>query len=186
MTSPLELLTIGDVSRLAGKAASTVRYYERIGLIPAPVRISGRRRYLPTILRTLAVIDTAQRAGLTLEEARSLLTASPGDMSATERLRHIADRKLPEVRALIKRAELVRGWLEAAAACTCPSLDDCPLFDEPGELPSRDSAVDAGARAATRQRTLGGDPARAVGDAVPSSAPAAIHDPADAASPSRR
>jgi MerR family transcriptional regulator, redox-sensitive transcriptional activator SoxR len=167
MSSPSELLTIGDVSRLAGKAASTVRYYEHIGLIPAPVRISGRRRYSPTILRTLAVIDTAQRAGLTLEETRSLLTASPGDMAATERLTQIADRKLPEVRALIKRAELVRGWLEAAATCTCPSLDDCPLFDEPGQLPSRDIAVDAGARAATRQRTPGGDPARAAGEPPP-------------------
>jgi MerR family transcriptional regulator, redox-sensitive transcriptional activator SoxR len=164
MNSPSELLTIGDVSRLAGKAASAVRYYEHIGLISAPVRISGRRRYLPTILRTLAIIDTAQRAGLTLDEIRSLLTASPGDMAATERLRQIADRKLPEVRALVKRAELVRSWLEAAATCTCPSLDDCPLFDEPGQLPSRDIAVDADACAATRQRTPGGDPARAAGE----------------------
>ena len=41
MNSPSELLTIGDVARLAGKAASSVRYYEHIGLIPAPVRISG-------------------------------------------------------------------------------------------------------------------------------------------------
>ena len=152
MNSPPELLTIGAVSRLAGKAASSVRYYEHIGLIPAPVRISGRRQYPPAVLRTLAVIDTAQRAGLTLEEIRALLTASPGDMAATERLRQIAVRKLPEVRALIERAELVRSWLEAAAGGTCPSLDDCPLFDEPGRS-SRDRAADAGARAAARQRT---------------------------------
>jgi len=155
MNSPSELLTIGEVSRLAGKAASSVRYYERIGLIAAPVRIGGRRRYPPAALRTLAVIDTAQRAGLTLEEIRSLLTASPGDMVATERLRQIAVRKLPEVRALIERAELVRGWLEAAAGCTCPSLDDCPLFDEPSRLPSRDVAADADARAVAWQRTPG-------------------------------
>jgi MerR family redox-sensitive transcriptional activator SoxR len=140
-----ELLTIGDVSRLAGKAASSVRYYERIGLISPPVRISGRRRYPPAILRTLAVIDTAQRAGMTLEEIRPLLTASPGDAVATERLRRIAVRKLPDIHALIERAELVRGWLEAAAACTCPSLDDCPLFDEPSRLPPRDIAADADA-----------------------------------------
>lgn len=149
MNPPSELLTIGDVSRLAGKAASSVRYYELIGLIPPPVRISGRRRYPPAILRTLAVIDTAQRAGLTLEEIRSLLMTTPDDTAATERLRHIAVRKLPEVRALIERAELVRGWLEAAAACMCPSFDDCPLFDEPGRLPPRDSAADAGAGAPT-------------------------------------
>jgi MerR family redox-sensitive transcriptional activator SoxR len=155
MHAPSELLTIGDVSRLAGKAASSVRYYEHIGLIPAPVRISGRRRYPPAVLRTLAVIDTAQRAGLTLEEIGSLLTASPGDMAATERLRQVAVRKLPEVHALIERAELVRGWLEAAAGCTCPSLDDCPLFYEPSRLASPDTAADAAARAAARQRTPG-------------------------------
>ena len=155
MNSPSELLTIGDVSRLAGKTASSVRYYEHIGLIPAPVRVSGRRRYPSAVLRTLAVIDTAQRAGLTLEEIRSLLTASPGDTEATERLRHIAVRKLPEVHALIERAELVRGWLEAAASCTCPSLADCPLFDEPSRLPARDITADADTRAAARERDPG-------------------------------
>ena len=60
MNSLSELLTIGEISRLAGKAASSVRYYEHIGLIPVPVRISGRRRYPPAVLRTLAVIDTAR------------------------------------------------------------------------------------------------------------------------------
>jgi hypothetical protein len=40
------------------------------------------------------------------------------------------------VHALIERAEFVRGWLEAAAGCACPSLDDCPLFDEPGRIPA--------------------------------------------------
>ena len=39
--------------------------------------------------------------------------------------------------AMIDRAELVRGWLEHAADCKCPFLDDCPLFDEPTELPPR-------------------------------------------------
>jgi MerR family redox-sensitive transcriptional activator SoxR len=134
MYSPSDLLTIGEVSRLTGKASSSIRYYEHIGLIPEPDRISGRRRYLPAILRTLAVIDTAQRAGLTLDEIRSLLSASPGDTVSTERLRQIAVRKLPEVQALIERADLVRGWLETAKACTCPSLDDCPLFDAPGQV----------------------------------------------------
>jgi MerR family redox-sensitive transcriptional activator SoxR len=86
-------------------------------------------------LRTLAVIDTAQRAGLSLEEIRLLLAASPGDPAAAEQLRQVAVRKLPDVHALIQRAQLVRRWLEAAA-CTCPSLDDCPLFDDPDQLPA--------------------------------------------------
>ena len=137
MASSPESLTIGDVARVTGKAASSIRYYEQIGLIPAPARVSGRRRYPRAVLRTLAIIETAQRAGLTLDEIAPLLAASPGDAAAVERLRQVAEHKLPEVRALIERAELVRGWLEAAAACACPALDDCPLFDDPHRPPAR-------------------------------------------------
>jgi DNA-binding transcriptional MerR regulator len=92
--------------------------------------VNGKRRYDPAALRTLAVIETGQRAGLTLDEIRVLLAASPDDSAAVDRLRQIAERKLPEITALIRHSELVRGWLEAAAQCECPTLDDCPLFDE--------------------------------------------------------
>jgi hypothetical protein len=86
-------------------------------------------------VRTLAVIETGQRAGLALDEIKVLLTASPGDPAAVERLREVASRKLPEVVALIERSELVRDWLELAARCECPDLGQCPLFDEPPLAP---------------------------------------------------
>jgi MerR family transcriptional regulator, redox-sensitive transcriptional activator SoxR len=54
-------LSMGEVVRGTGKPASTVRYYEEIGVIPAPERVSGRRRYPPEIVRTLSVVDTAHR-----------------------------------------------------------------------------------------------------------------------------
>jgi MerR family redox-sensitive transcriptional activator SoxR len=135
-----ELLTIGDVSRVAGRATSTIRYYEAVGLIPTPVRVNGRRRYQPSVIRTLAVIDTAQRAGLALNEIQLLLAAAEGGSEARDRLRDVVERKLPELRALIERAELVRAWLEAAARCDCLTLDDCALFDEPIPLPERETA----------------------------------------------
>jgi len=124
-------LTIGELARLAGKRPSLIRYYEQIGLLPEPARVSGQRRYDPATVRTLAVIDTAQRASLTLAEIKTLLSASPGDKSAIDKLREVADRKLPEIAALIERTELVRTWLECAARCECPNLDECPLFDNP-------------------------------------------------------
>jgi MerR family transcriptional regulator, redox-sensitive transcriptional activator SoxR len=130
-----ERLSIGDVVRNTGKAASTIRYYEEIGLIAPPERISGRRRYRTEIVRDLAIIDTAQRAGLSLDEIRLLLDASPHDRRSTERLREVAERKLPELNEAIARAQVVLGWLEDAALCHCPTLDDCPLFDEPTRLP---------------------------------------------------
>src|SRR3954447_16796876 len=130
-------LSIGEVARRSGKAASAIRYYEEIGLVDRPTRVGGRRRYDLDVVRRLAVIETAQRAGLTLDEIRLLLRASPADGAATEQLRAVAEQKLPELREAVERAELVRGWLEDAARCRCPTLDDCPLFDEPDRLPDR-------------------------------------------------
>ena len=125
------LLTIGAVAAMTGRNPSAIRYYEQIGLLPEPVRAGGRRRYDQATVRTLAVIETGQRAGLALEEIKVLLAASPGDPAAVVRLREVASRKLPEVVALIERSELVRGWLELAARCECPDLGPCPLFDDP-------------------------------------------------------
>ena len=127
------LLTIGEVAGLAGKSPSAIRYYEQIGLLPEPERVNGRRRYDAGIVRTLAVIETGQRAGLALDEIKLLLSASPDDAAAIDRLREVANRKLPEIVALIQRSELVRGWLECAARCECPNLDECPLFGDEGQ-----------------------------------------------------
>ena len=124
------LLTIGEVAQRAQKRPSAIRYYEEIGLLPEPIRISGRRHYSRETIRRLAVIETGQRAGLTLDEIKLLLDASANDKDAIDRLREVAERKLPEIRALIERTEYVKSWLEAAAVCRCPSLDDCPLFDD--------------------------------------------------------
>ena len=132
-----ESLSIGAVARLSGKAPSSIRYYEEVGLLDEPERISGRRRYPRAVLRRLAVIGTAQRAGLSLEEIGLLLRASPEDHAATERLREVAEQKLPVLREAIERAEIVRRWLEDAARCHCPTLDDCPLFEDPPRLPER-------------------------------------------------
>lgn len=85
----------------------------------------------PDTVRRLAVIDTAQRAGLSLQEIIELLGASLGDPAAAERLRQVAEHKLPEMEALIERAEVAKRWLQAAAACRCPTLEDCPLFIDP-------------------------------------------------------
>jgi DNA-binding transcriptional MerR regulator len=128
MSSPT--LSIGELARLSGRRPSAIRYYEEIGLLRPPARVSGRRRYREEAVRDLAVIDTAQRAGLTLDEIRLLFAAEPGDRRAVEALRGVAERKLPEVTAAIERSLVVQRWLEAAARCECPSLDECCLFEE--------------------------------------------------------
>ena len=129
-------LSIGEVAERAGLRASAIRWYERVGVLPEPERVSGRRRYEPDVLERLAVVDTAQRAGLTLEEIRELLDGADAGEPVGDRLRELAERKLPEVEALIARAEAVRGWLQAAAQCRCPTLEECALFE-----PSRAAAA---------------------------------------------
>lgn len=132
-----ELLGIGEVANASGKAPSAIRYYESIGLLPEPARVSGRRRYPAEVVRSLAVIETAQRAGLSLDDVRLLLRASAEDAGAVEQLREVAERRLPVLCEAIARAELVREWLEQAADCCCPTLETCPLFEQPSRLPER-------------------------------------------------
>jgi len=123
-------MTIGELARRTGRRASSIRYYEQIGLLPEPRRAGGQRRYQPGSVRTLAVIDTAQRAGLSLGEIKALLGAAQGSRGAADELRRIAARKMPQVTAMIERAVLVRNWLEQASRCECPALEECPLFSE--------------------------------------------------------
>lgn len=126
-------MRIGDVARRAGVRVTLLRYYEDICLLPEPPRVSGQRRYDESVLRRLAVIDVAQRAGLSLDEIRELLDHGNDPMS--DGLRELAERRLPEIDALIDRAQRVRAWLQTATSCGCDSIDACALFDDP-ELPS--------------------------------------------------
>lgn len=129
-------MRIGEVARRAGVRVSLIRYYEQIELLPEPERVSGQRRYDETVLRRLAVIDVAQRAGLSLDEIRELL--QHGNDPLNDRLRELAARRLPEIDALIERAQRVRTWLDDATRCGCQRIDDCALFDDPTLPPAKD------------------------------------------------
>ena len=118
-------MSIGDVSRRAGLATSTIRYYERIGLLPAPERLSGQRRYDHSVLRRLSVIETAKASGFTLAEIRRLLFAFPDETTATERWRQMSTVKLDEIDQQIAELERVRDQLARTLECRCQSLDDC-------------------------------------------------------------
>jgi MerR family transcriptional regulator, redox-sensitive transcriptional activator SoxR len=120
-------LTIGQVAAAVGLNASALRYYERRGVMPMPERTSGQRRYRPDAIARLRTIGAAQQVGLSLAEITQLLAGADNGESA-EVLRELAERRLPDVEALIERAQAVKGWLELAAECRCASLDICDLF----------------------------------------------------------
>ena len=104
----VEMLAIGEVARRAGVSASAIRYYERTGLVPEPGRVGGKRRYEPEVLRRLALIEAAKRAGLTIAEIRTLLHGYPDESAAPERWRSLASRKLEEVDELMARLGQMR------------------------------------------------------------------------------
>ena len=130
-------MKIGEAAKRAGVRPSQIRFYEDEGVLPEPARESGQRRYDESILRRMAIIDVAQRAGLSLDEIRALVAA--GDDPLAGQLREIADRKLPEIEALIDRAQRVRAWLRTAQGCGCQTIDECGLFDDRA-LPPKDAA----------------------------------------------
>jgi MerR family redox-sensitive transcriptional activator SoxR len=122
-------LTIGQLAQRFGLNTSAIRYYEASGVLPEPTRKSGQRRYGSDAVRRMEVLDVAKRAGFSLDEARVLLQSAEAGTPAFESLRELAQRKLPEVEALISRAHAMRSWLVAAGDCSCTTLDVCALFD---------------------------------------------------------
>jgi MerR family redox-sensitive transcriptional activator SoxR len=122
-------LTIGQVANRVGLKTSAIRYYESIGVLPEPDRAAGQRRYSEETVRRLQVVDVAKRAGFSLDEARVLLATRDSAAPAHEQLSELAARKLPEIDALIHRAQAMRDWLQTATGCRCETLDVCALFD---------------------------------------------------------
>ena len=134
---PKALLSIGKVAKTAGVNVSAIRFYEREGLLPEPERVSGQRRYTPATVQRLGIIDAAKQAGFSLEEIGVLLASTDEGAPAHQQLQALAARKLPEVDALIERAQTMREWLIAASACDCETLDACALFADGIELVKR-------------------------------------------------
>jgi DNA-binding transcriptional MerR regulator len=118
-------LTISEVARQAGVRSSTLRYYEMIGLLPVPQRISGKRRYEESVLQRLAIIQTAQQAGFTLTEIRVLLDDILQSSSPTPQWRELVQGKLREVNTRLRHVESMKSLLEDVMQCNDPELADC-------------------------------------------------------------
>jgi MerR family redox-sensitive transcriptional activator SoxR len=118
-------LTISEVARQAGIRTSAIRYYESVGLLPLPQRVSGQRRYHAEILRRLAFIQAAQAVGFSVAEIQTLLHELDGDTPLSARWQSLAKRKLDEVDTLIHRAQGMKRMLEHGLHCSCPDLEQC-------------------------------------------------------------
>jgi MerR family transcriptional regulator, redox-sensitive transcriptional activator SoxR len=126
-------LTIGEVARRAGVATSSIRYYERVGLLPEPDRLHGQRRYDVDVLGKLGFIGVAQSAGFSLREIRELIDGMDSADGMSDQMRSLSIQKLDEVEALLERTKAMKGWLEVAKECGCATPAECKLFNSPGE-----------------------------------------------------
>lgn len=117
-------MDIADVAKRTGVPASTLRYYEKKGLIASVGRQGARRRFAPVVLDQLALIALGQAAGLSLDEISSML--SPNGGPAIDRQLLVA--KADEIDQTIRQLRAVSQGLRHAAACGAPSHADCPTF----------------------------------------------------------
>jgi MerR family transcriptional regulator, redox-sensitive transcriptional activator SoxR len=123
-----EPLTITEVAKRSGVAASALRFYEDRGLIVSQRAGSGHRRYDRSVLRRIAFIVFAQRVGLTLEEIGEELAKLPPGRAPTRRDWSRLSRGWSErIDQRIAELERLRAGLTECIGCGCLSLDRCKL-----------------------------------------------------------
>jgi MerR family redox-sensitive transcriptional activator SoxR len=120
-----EDLAISDVARVFGLRTSAIRYYEQIGILPAPKRKNGQRRYDNSALFRLAVVQHARKTGFNLEEIRELFFGFPLGTRPPKRWHQLSQRKIAELRERMKRLKLMESLLKHTENCRCDALDEC-------------------------------------------------------------
>ena len=117
-------LDITEVAQRSGIAASTLRFYERKGLIASVGRRGLHRQFAPGVLERLAVIALGRAAGFSLAEI-ALMFAPDGRLRID---RHMLTAKAEELDSTIGKLTAMRDGLRRAAACPAPSHMECPNF----------------------------------------------------------
>src|SRR5229473_5970125 len=124
-------LPIGELSRRSRVHIETIRYYERINMLPAPPRTaSGRRVYGPAETRTLTFIRRSRELGFTLEEVRALLALGGPERASCADVHKIASAHLASVRNKLSDLVKLESILaETVAQCSDRATPDCPVLD---------------------------------------------------------
>ena len=121
-------LSVGEVARRAGVPVSTLHFYEAQGLIESRRTKGNQRRYVRSVLRLIAIIRVAQRAGVPLARIRACLDRLPRDRPVTT-----ADWSMlsadwrAELDERIKLLSRLRDQMDSCIGCGCLSISECPL-----------------------------------------------------------
>lgn len=123
--------TIGDLAKATGTKVETIRYYERIGLLPAPARTtSNYRSYNPKHLGRLSFLRRARDLGFSLEQVRALLGLSDQRRRSCEAVDRIAREHLAEVdRKIADLAALRRELHSVISQCGHGTVEECRIIE---------------------------------------------------------
>ena len=143
-------LAIGEIAARSGESRDTIRYYERIGLVPAPIRTpAGYRQYRAGVVKRLALIRNAQRFGFSLREIRGFLGVRDGGgkpchdvRAAAERMLGAVDRQIAELTATRRQMKATLEAWDATLAAT-PAGRRAFLLDSLGASPAKRPAFPA-------------------------------------------
>lgn len=122
-------MNIGDVSRLSGLPAKTIRYYEDIGLVQPLRSGNGYRAFRQSDLHKLAFLGRARSMGFSIEDCRSLLQLYEDGNRASADVKGIASEHLDRIdRKLAELAEMRRTLAHLIEACAGDHRPDCPIL----------------------------------------------------------
>ena len=123
-------LSVGDVARRSGLAVSALHFYEAEGLIRSRRSAGNQRRYAREVLRRVAIIKVAQRAGIPLKTIREAFKALPQERTPTaEDWSRLSAAWKEELEHRIDRLTRLRDHLNDCIGCGCLSVRDCPLHN---------------------------------------------------------
>ena len=118
-------MKIGHLARRTGVNASAIRYYEKMGLLAAPHRSGGQRRYAEEALYRVLLIRFASEMGFTLAEVKIFLSGLRDDMPVGPRWRKFAKPKIEEAERTMERAQRLKAMFQNLSRCRCQSLKVC-------------------------------------------------------------
>ncbi len=123
-------LSVGDVARRSGLAVSALHFYEAEGLIRSHRTQGNQRRYAREVLRRVAIIKVAQRAGIPLKTIREAFKALPQERTPTVAdWTRLSSAWKQELERRIDRLTRLRDQLNGCIGCGCLSVRDCPLHN---------------------------------------------------------
>jgi MerR family redox-sensitive transcriptional activator SoxR len=122
----MEMMSIGEVAAKVGMQPSAIRYYESLGLVEAPVRAGGKRRYSADVIVRLNALNLFKQAGFTIAELQVLLSSEP--WPDRSRIEALTSTKLRELEIMADKIKVMKELLESLRRCGCLRVEECALL----------------------------------------------------------